>query len=309
MMRRSFFTIVLSIMAICMMACVDKDGTSSVDFSTEATESEITSAQKDIPESTPEDTPEVTPESEIEFTPESTPQITPEETPQPAAETVVDITALNAGDIISPEDVSQGPELFFQAYEIVEGDAVYNRINGRSYRENDHIGLSQLRYLKMLHYNFDHQIQVGEMIVNKAISQDVLDIFQELFLNEYEIQSMFLIDDFWQGNGAASDDASCAANNTSAFCYRDVTGNSSNLSKHALGLAIDVNPEQNPYVWYENGVKVCLDPKAAPYIDRSLGDPHMIVEGDLCCRLFKEHGFIWGGNWNSPIDYQHFEKR
>ena len=102
----------------------------------------------------------------------------------------------------------------------MEGDSVYNRIYGKSYYENKNIGLQDLRYLKMLHYNFNHEIQVGEMIVNAAISRDVLSVFQELFAAEYEIQSMRLIDDYWTGDGDSSDSNSIDNNNTSAFCYR-----------------------------------------------------------------------------------------
>ena len=83
----------------------------------------------------------------------------------------------------------------------------------------------------MLHYNFNHEIQVGEMIVNAAISRDVLSVFQELFAAEYEIQSMRLIDDYWTGDGDSSDSNSIDNNNTSAFCYRQITGGG-NLSNH-----------------------------------------------------------------------------
>lgn len=62
------------------------------------------------------------------------------------------------------------------------------------------------------------------MIVNAAISRDVLSVFQELFAAEYEIQSMRLIDDYWTGDGDSSDSNSIDNNNTSAFCYRQITG-------------------------------------------------------------------------------------
>lgn len=74
------------------------------------------------------------------------------------------------------------------------GDDILQYINGKSYIENDNIGLDDLRYLKLLHYNYNHQIQVGEMIVNKKIAEDVKGVFQELFSEEYEIESMYLIE-------------------------------------------------------------------------------------------------------------------
>ncbi len=174
--------------------------------------------------------------------------------------------------------------------------------------DNENIALSDLRYLKMLHYNFDHKIQVGEMIVNADVIEYVIKVFEELFAPEYEIESMRLIDDFWMGDGASSDDESVRNNNTSAFCYRVIT-RSNKLSNHAYGRAIDINPKQNPYVWYDGSGKLCWSAEDADkYIDRNNGAGHMIIKDDICCRIFEKYGFKWGGNWSNPIDYQHFER-
>lgn len=212
------------------------------------------------------------------------------------------------GMILDAEAVSKDADTYFVVKTIEVGDAVYERINGKSYRENNDIGLDQLRYLLVAHYNFNHEIQVGEIIVNAAISEDVLNIFKELFAAEYEINSMYLIDNYWTGEGTSSDTASIQENNTSAFCYRVITGGSS-LSNHAYGCAIDINPQQNPYIWYSEDGAQWYHENAAPYVDRTTGDPHVIVEGDVCCDIFKKYGFSWGGNWSNPVDYQHFEKQ
>ena len=74
--------------------------------------------------------------------------------------------------------------------EIEEGSEVYQRIYGRSYVDNPNIALGELRSLKLLHYNFDHEIQMGELIVNADLEEDCLEIFREFFEHEYEIQSM-----------------------------------------------------------------------------------------------------------------------
>ena len=118
---------------------------------------------------------------------------------------------------------------------------------------------------------------------------------------------MYLIDEFWTGNGNDSDTASCDANNTSAFCYRAITGGGE-LSNHAFGRAIDINPQQNPYVTYRGGRAYWYHENATDFIDRDAGLPHMITHDDLCFRLFTEHGFSWGGDWENVKDYQHFEK-
>ena len=102
----------------------------------------------------------------------------------------------------------------------------------------------------------------------------------------------------------ASDDASMLADNTSCFNYRLVPGQG-NLSRHALGMAVDVNPFENPYIDTKGVIR---PPEAAEFVDRSRDFPHKIDRQDLCCRLFLEHGFMWGGGWARSKDYQHFQK-
>jgi len=139
---------------------------------------------------------------------------------------------------------------------------------------------------------------VGEMVCNKAIAEDLLSIFRSLYEARYPVRSIRLVDDF-----GGSDEESMAADNTSCFNYRAKTGMRS-LSKHALGLAVDVNPLENPYV-RPSGVRPA---EASPYADRTKEFAHKIDRNDLCYKLFREHGFSWGGNWRSLRDYQHFEK-
>lgn len=219
------------------------------------------------------------------------------------------LSGLAVGTVLSEEDIDfDDLGRYFMSWKIEEGDNLHARIEGKSYRKNPSIGLSDLRYLKMPHYNFDGDIQVGEMIVNAAIEEDVLEVFQELFEAEYPIESMILVDEFWTGDPDTTDSASIDVNNTSAFCYRKATG-SGNLSNHALGRAIDLNPQQNPYVSYSSGKPRWSHSNANDYIDRDSGLPHVITHDDLAYKVFKEHGFTWGGDWNNPKDYQHFEKR
>lgn len=220
-----------------------------------------------------------------------------------------DVRAVDAGTVVSADELDvQELAQYFTADKIVEGDAVYARIIDKSYQENDDIALEDLRYMKLLHYNFDHKIQVGELIVNKELVKDYQEIFLELYKNEYEIYSMYLIDDFWTGRALSSDSASIEANNTSAFCYRK-SASSDNLSNHALGRAIDINPQQNPYITFdEEGDPVYTHKNARDYVNRGDKLPHMIDHDDLVFKLFAEHGFEWGGDWRSLKDYQHFEK-
>lgn len=178
-------------------------------------------------------------------------------------------------------------------------------ITGCSYPQNEEnlaISYDNLRYVHIIHYDFDRNLADGELICNEYIAQDLIEIFYELYLNEYQLERVTLIENY---NG--DDTLSMMDNNTSCFNYRVVDGTTT-LSKHAYGLAIDINPFYNPYVTYPNGKTRISPPGSEPYADRSADFPYKIDENDLCYRLFKEHGFTWGGDWNSSKDYQHFQK-
>lgn len=165
------------------------------------------------------------------------------------------------------------------------------------------IGYNDLRYVHILHYNFEGNPVEGELICNEYIAQDLMEIFYELYRNEYQLEKVHLIDEY-----DGDDTASMEDNNTSCFNYRVVEGTTS-LSKHALGLALDINPFYNPYVTYNADGSENVSPEGSvTYADRDVSFPYKIDEKDLCYKLFKEHGFTWGGNWNSCKDYQHFQK-
>lgn len=167
------------------------------------------------------------------------------------------------------------------------------------------ISYEDLSYLSVLYYDFNGEVQSGELICNKGIADDLAEIFYELYMNEYQIEKIRLVDEY-----DADDTASITDNNTSCFNYRVVDGTTT-LSKHALGCAIDINPFYNPYVVYNkdgSGETYISPPGSEIYVDRSKDFPYKIDENDLCYKLFKEHGFTWGGDWNSCKDYQHFQK-
>lgn len=167
------------------------------------------------------------------------------------------------------------------------------------------ISYDDLRYVSVLHYDFDGKEKEGELICNKAIAQDMVEIFYELYQSDYQIEQIRLVDEY---NG--DDTLSMMDNNTSCFNYRVVDGTDS-LSKHAYGLAIDINPFYNPYIVFgrnEDGSDYISPAGSEVYADRSRSFAYKIDETDLCYRLFKEHGFTWGGDWNSCKDYQHFQK-
>lgn len=183
------------------------------------------------------------------------------------------------------------------------GDAVFARMQGRSFPKDCRIKRSDLRYLHVLHYDFDGRVRLGELVCNRQIAADLVSIFRELYEHQYPIQSVRLIDDF-----EADDEQSMRANNTSAFCYRQVKG-STMLSLHSQGRAIDINPLYNPCVRRGRDGRFSIQPQTArKYVDRKASFAHKIDRNDLLYRLFMSHGFRWGGAWRTVKDYQHFEK-
>lgn len=260
---------------------------------------------KKVSDFTPKTQEEKSGEEQPQTTP--TPNVTQEGTvsPSPRENVVTDIKS-QVGYSISDDEI-ENIDKYFTSSKIKRGDEIFNRIDGKSYRDNDDISLEDLRYMTIPYYNFDQQVMLGEMIVNVEIQNDVRSIFGELFNNKYEINSMRLIDDYWEEgtNAYIANNNSIEANNTSCFCYRKVIGSKS-ISNHGYGRAIDVNPQQNPYV--KNGENIHRN--ADEYVNnRSVGEPHVIMgsDEDICYSTFTKYGFTWGGNWTNPIDYQHFE--
>lgn len=186
-------------------------------------------------------------------------------------------------------------------------DKLREKMTGKSYKDNDNIKYSDLRYVSVKHYDYNGEMQTGELVVNQKIAQDIVEIFYELYQKEYPIQSMKLIDEY-----DADDIKSMEANNTSAFNYRTIS-NKTNLSNHSYGLAIDINPRINPYI--TNGGQNISPENGAEYAERDVekctGEykENMIHKGDVIYQIFIKHGFTWGGEWNHLKDYQHFEKK
>jgi len=266
----------------------------------------ITETSQQSTEPTIERTTEGTTEQTTEETSEQTTEETTEATTGETTRFLLNLDAYKPGDVI-PEDRINKDNLdaYFVSYKISRDGAVFSRINGKSWQDNDNISLSDLRYIQMPHYNFDGNVQLGELIVNVSIEDSIIAIFKELFLNKYQIEKMFLIDNYWVGEGEASDSNSIDHNNTSAFCYRPATGGGS-LSKHSYGRAIDINPQQNPYVSYSTGQPKWSHSNANDYIARDTGLAHVITHDDLAYKLFNKYGYTWGGDWTNPKDYQHF---
>ncbi len=185
-------------------------------------------------------------------------------------------------------------------------DEVFARMWGKSFKQDCTTPREELRYLRVLHKDIDGNVKQGEMVCHQSIAQDLIEIFQALYEANYPIERMELVDEY-----DADDEQTMSANNSSAFNFRFISY--TNIpSHHGLGVAVDINPRYNPYVKMVKGEKkewLSIEPaNGADYVDRSRSFPYKIEPDDLCCRVFKEHGFTWGGDWTDSKDYQHFEK-
>lgn len=212
-------------------------------------------------------------------------------------------------NIISKEDSSMNqPNILNRVtyqpdfyYEDISED-IKKKIYGFSYKEGALIPYEDLRYVRVLHVDFESATQVGEIICNKEIAQDLVEIFYELYQAQYPIEQIHLIDEY-----NADDLLSMTDNNTSCFNYRVVEG-TTKLSKHGLGMALDINPFFNPYVTTKKGALYVSPVESTYYADRNKPFAYKIDKNDLCYQLFTEHGFTWGGSWINSKDYQHFQK-
>jgi hypothetical protein len=169
-------------------------------------------------------------------------------------------------------------------------------MTGVSWRPGCPVPLERLRVLRLSHWNFSGKVRRGALIVRADVAEEVAEIFGRLFKDRFPIRRITPIDAY-----DGDDFTSIEADNTSAFNCRAATG-STEWSHHAYGLAIDLNPLENPYV---------LDgrtshPGSVTYLDRDRVRPGMVVEGDAVTRAFASAGWYWGGDWTNPVDYQHF---
>lgn len=178
-------------------------------------------------------------------------------------------------------------------------------IKGKSWRKECPVRLSDLRYIRVSYLDFHGNTKMGELVMHKSVSRDIVSIFKGLYTIEYPVKKMRLVSDF-EGN----DWQSIEAGNTSAFNCRPATG-SKKWSKHAYGRAIDINPIENPYISRNGHISHKASLKYRKRIHRDLsnpGDRAVLLKNDKATQLFKKHGWKWGGDWPATKDYQHFSK-
>jgi D-alanyl-D-alanine carboxypeptidase-like protein len=156
--------------------------------------------------------------------------------------------------------------------------------------------VGDLRLVTLTHWGFDRRVHTGRLILAASEAPAVLRAMRVVFAAHFPIRRMQSVEAY-----GADDDRSMAADNTSAFNCRRVE-HSTSWSAHAYGVAIDVNPLENPYV--HRGL--VSPPRGKAFLDRSRWQIGMIHAGDPVVRAFAAIGWSWGGSWRSPKDYQHF---
>ena len=160
------------------------------------------------------------------------------------------------------------------------------------------VTLEELSYLTMSHFGFDHEFHTGEMIVNAAVAEDVVEVFRRLHEARFPLEQMRVITKEEIDAHPTGD-----WNDTTSFVCRPAVGSES-WSQHAFGLAIDINPFHNPYVKGD----LVLPELASAYADREDVLVGMIVAGDVVTDAFAGMGWGWGGNWKTLKDWMHFSQ-
>jgi len=306
LIRLAACLLMISVLFWCLSGCKRTGGDGVRSIATSVQQTQMSSTGQATPESTalhfsPTPIPTIMPlpSPSIMLTPTSKPLPSPTINPTP-------MPTSNPTSAPTPKPTSASGTIVVAdgfSYRPLDA-ALKKRITGISYPANDpdcQIRYEDLRYIQLRHYNFEGQVSSGELIVHAKLAREVTEIFLALYQAKYPLTSVHLVDDYGEPH---DDTKSMEANNTSAFCYRTVTG-STTLSRHSLGAAIDINPMLNPYI---DGDRVA-PANGAPYVDRTRDFAGKIDHDDLCYKLFTRRGWSWGGDWSGDKDYQHFSKK
>lgn len=155
--------------------------------------------------------------------------------------------------------------------------------------------INQLTLIDVEYYSFDEKLHKGQLVINKKVEKDIVEIFKLIKDLKFPVGKVIPVVKYkWD------DEASMNDNNTVAFNYRKVKG-SKILSLHSYGLAIDINPLQNPHIKGKT-----IQPSSGKYDTKSKGT---ILRDSKLVNEFVKRGWQWGGTWRSSKDYQHFEKK
>ena len=160
------------------------------------------------------------------------------------------------------------------------------------------VAATDLAWVRVAFWGFDGQRHTGELLVNRTVAADVVEVFGALYRVRFPQEQVGITRDYDPDAPSTGD-----GNGTSAFVCRPSTG-ATYFSQHAYGLALDLNSFQNPYAKAD----VVLPELASAYLDRSRSAPGTLSGSDPVVGAFAAIGWEWGGDWRSLKDYQHFSQ-
>ncbi|MDP3889469.1 MAG: M15 family metallopeptidase [bacterium] len=168
-----------------------------------------------------------------------------------------------------------------------------------SWHNDSPVPLEDLRCITVSYYDFDGNVVQGELIMHALVADDIIEIFKELFTIKFPLASMMLVGDYKKDEK----DYRIATNCCAHFTRRVIK--EMRWSNHAFGTAIDINPWKNPYIKAD----FFFPPEGKKYLDRTIGEPGMIVKDSPIYKIFTQKGWLWGGEcFDHCIDYMHFQK-
>jgi hypothetical protein len=181
--------------------------------------------------------------------------------------------------------------------------ALEAQMRGTTWKPGCPVPLGDLRLLAVSYWGFDARPHIGPLVVNASAANDIVQVFRRLFEARFAIHDLKLAREFHP----AQENHDTPGDPTAAFNCRPVvtpTGAKATFSQHSYGLAIDINPIENPFV-VDGYVR---NRYARPYVDRSQQAVGMIHDDDVVVRSFAAIGWGWGGDWHSGQDYMHFSR-
>ena len=196
----------------------------------------------------------------------------------------------------TPDAIPALPGRGFQA--LVTDPAPGSVIDRSTWRPGCPVAADDLAWLRLTYWGFDDARHSGELLVHGSVAGDLVAVFGQLYRARFPIEAMGI---------ARQQDLDAAptgdGNTTGSFACRPVRGGTQ-YSQHAYGLAVDLDPFQNPYVRGD----VVLPELASAYLDRGWRRPGMVTADGPAVRAFASIGWGWGGTWSSLKDYQHFSR-
>ncbi len=181
-------------------------------------------------------------------------------------------------------------------------DAAFTAMCGVSWHDDPRCpARDRLAAVRFAHVTMDGGVATGTLIVARALAAEVVALCARLYAIGFPLARVEPVE-----HHGADDARSMAADNSSAFNFRVVAGTRV-LSQHAFGLAIDLNPVENPMIWpARDGEPPRFVPAAATaYLDRRRLRPGMIVRPGPVTAILDELGWEWGGDWRHVADLHH----